>query len=58
MVNTILDKLPPGLGCVKGVEHEIHVRNARPIKQRPYPVSERDRRRCIVRCARCLTKAS
>ena len=41
MVDTILDKLPPGLGCVKGVEHEIHVRNARPIKQRPYPVSDR-----------------
>ena len=26
MVDAILDKLPPVLGCVKGVEHEIHVR--------------------------------
>ena len=41
MVDTLLGKLPPGLGCVKGVEHEIHVRNARTIKQRHYPVSDK-----------------
>ena len=35
MVDTILDKLPPGLDCVKGVDHEIHVRNARPNKAAP-----------------------
>ena len=33
--------MPPRLRCVKGVEHEINVRNTRPIKQRHYPMSDR-----------------
>ena len=40
-VDTILSKLPPGLGRVEGVKHEIHVWNARPIKQRRYPVPDK-----------------
>ena len=41
MVQSILDRLPPGLGCVKGVEHEIKVRERRSIKQRHYPMSDK-----------------
>ena len=41
MVESVLCTLPPGLGCVKGVEHEIKVRNTRPIKQRHYPMSDK-----------------
>ena len=41
MVESILGALPPGLGCVKGVEHEIKVRETRPIKQRHYPMSDK-----------------
>ena len=41
MVDEILSKLPPGLGCVKGVEHEIKLRDTRPIKQRHHPVSDK-----------------
>ena len=41
LVESVLGGLPPGLGCVKGLEHEINVRDARPIKQRPYPVSDK-----------------
>ena len=41
MVKSILKATPPGLGCVKGVVHEIKVGNTRPIKQRHYPMSEK-----------------
>ena len=41
MVKSILGGLPPGLGCVKGVEHEIKVQETRPIKQRHYPMSDK-----------------
>ena len=41
MVDAILSKLPPGLGYVKGVEHEITLRDTRPIKQKHYPVSDK-----------------
>ena len=41
MVEPVLGVLPPGLGCVKGVEHEIKVRNTFPIKQRHYPMPDK-----------------
>ena len=33
MVEFILGSVPPGLVCIQGVEHEIKVRNTRPIKE-------------------------
>ena len=41
MVESILGASPSGLGCVKGVEHEIKVRETRPIKQRHYLMSDK-----------------
>ena len=41
MVKSILGQLAPGLGCVKEVEHEIKVRETRPIKQRQNPMSDK-----------------
>ena len=41
MVDTILSKLPPELGRDNGVKHEINARNARPMKQRHYSVSDK-----------------
>ena len=41
MVESILGASPPGLGCVRGIEHEIKVRDARPIKQQHYLMSDK-----------------
>ena len=56
MVQSILGMLPPGLGCVKGVEYEIKVRETRPIKQRHYPMSDKEQDEMLKR--KCCGKGS